>query len=200
MGDPKFPKKTYSTPRHPWEKTRIDNERVIMNNYGLKNKKELWKSQATLDSIRSQARNLQAKIRINDPVAVKQLNLLLARLNRYKIITGTSSLDDILTLSMENVLERRLQTIVFRKNLALTIGQARQMITHGHILLNGRRVTVPSLMVESFEEDSITYTEKSPFSDDLHPVRKLIEGSVEKEEVDVNKANVPKEEEAKQNE
>ena len=200
MGDPKFPKKTYSTPRHPWEKTRIDNERVIMNNYGLKNKKELWKSQATLDSIRSQARNLQAKIRINDPVAVKQLNLLLARLNRYKIITGTSSLDDILTLSMENVLERRLQTIVFRKNLALTIGQARQMITHGHILLNGRRVTVPSLMVESFEEDSITYTEKSPFSDHLHPVRKLIEGSVEKEEVDINKVDAPKEEEAKQNE
>ena len=77
MGDPKFPKKTYSTPRHPWEKTRIDNERVIMNTYGLKNKKELWKSQATLDSIRSQARNLQAKIRINDPVAVKQLNLQL---------------------------------------------------------------------------------------------------------------------------
>ncbi len=200
MGDPKFPKKTYSTPRHPWEKTRIDNERVIMNNYGLKNKKELWKSQATLDSIRSQARNLQAKIRINDPVAVKQLNLLLSRLNRYKIITGTSSLDDILTLSMENVLERRLQTIVFRKNLALTIGQARQMITHGHILLNGRRVTVPSLMVESFEEDSITYTEKSPFSDDLHPVRKLIEGTVEKEEVDTNKADAPKEEEVKQNE
>ena len=200
MGDPKFPKKTYSTPRHPWEKTRIDNERVIMNTYGLKNKKELWKSQATLDSIRSQARNLQAKIRINDPVAVKQLNLLLARLNRYKIITGTSSLDDILTLSMENVLERRLQTIVFRKNLALTIGQARQMITHGHILLNGRRVTVPSLMVESFEEDSITYTEKSPFSDHLHPVRKLIEGSVEKEEVDINKVDAPKEEEAKQNE
>ena len=128
------------------------------------------------------------------------MNLLLARLNRYKIITGTSSLDDILTLSMENVLERRLQTIVFRKNLALTIGQARQMITHGHILLNGRRVTVPSLMVESFEEDSITYTEKSPFSDHLHPVRKLIEGSVEKEEVDINKVDAPKEEEAKQNE
>ena len=101
---------------------------------------------------------------------------------------------------MENVLERRLQTIVFRKNLALTIGQARQMITHGHILLNGRRVTVPSLMVESFEEDSITYTEKSPFSDHLHPVRKLIEGSVEKEEVDINKVDAPKEEEAKQNE
>ncbi len=200
MGDPKFPKKTYSTPRHPWEKTRIDNERIIMNNYGLKNKKELWKSQATLDSIRSQARNLQAKIRNNDPVAVKQLNLLLSRLNRYKIITGTSSLDDILTLSMENVLERRLQTIVFRKNLALTIGQARQMITHGHILLNGRRVTVPSLMVESLEEDSISYTEKSPFSDDLHPVRKLIEGSVEKEDADAKKAENIKEEEVKQSE
>ena len=182
MGDPKFPKKTYSTPRHPWEKARIDSERIIMNTYGLKNKKELWKSQAMLDSIRSQARQLQARIRSNDPVAMKQLNLLLSRLNRYRIISGNTSLDDILSLNMENVLERRLQTVVFRKNLSVTIGQARQMITHGHILLNGRRVTVPGLLVESLEEDSISYTGKSPFSDDMHPVRKLIAGTVEKEE------------------
>ncbi|EQB68226.1 30S ribosomal protein S4 [Cuniculiplasma divulgatum] len=176
MGDPKFQKKLYSTPRHPWEKDRIDEERKTINLYGLKNKKELWRSQASLDSIRAQARELQARTRRNDPLAIKQLNLLLARLNRYKISTGNASLDDILSLTIESVLERRLQTIVFRKNLAKTVKQARQMITHGHILMNGRRVTVPGLLVEASVEDSIEYSEFSPFIDDKHPVRLVIAG------------------------
>lgn len=176
MGDPKFQKKLYSTPRHPWEKDRIDEERKTINLYGLKNKKELWRSQASLDSIRAQARELQARTRRNDPLAIKQLNVLLARLNRYKISTGNASLDDILSLTIESVLERRLQTIVFRKNLAKTVKQARQMITHGHILMNGRRVTVPGLLVEASVEDSIEYSEFSPFIDDKHPVRLVIAG------------------------
>jgi small subunit ribosomal protein S4 len=176
LGDPKFQKKLYSTPRHPWEKDRIDEERKTINLYGLKNKKELWRSQASLDSIRAQARELQARTRRNDPLAIKQLNLLLARLNRYKISTGNASLDDILSLTIESVLERRLQTIVFRKNLAKTVKQARQMITHGHILMNGRRVTVPGLLVEASVEDSIEYSEFSPFIDDKHPVRLVIAG------------------------
>ena len=176
MGDPKFQKKLYSTPRHPWEKDRIDEERKTINLYGLKNKKELWRSQASLDSIRAQARELQARTRRNDPLAIKQLNLLLARLNRYKISTGNASLDDILSLTIESVLERRLQTIVFRKNLAKTVKQAMQMITHGHILMNGRRVTVPGLLVEASVEDSIEYSEFSPFIDDKHPVRLVIAG------------------------
>lgn len=182
MGDPKFPKKRYSTPRHPWEKERIDEERALVVKYGLKNKKELWRSQAMLDSVRSQARNLQAKIRSNDPVAIKQLNLLLARLNRYRITSDNSSLDDILSLNIENILERRLQTLVYRKNLAVTPRQARQMITHGHIILNGRRVTVPGLVVEGIEEDSIAYVQSSPFTDDTHPVRRLLAGTAEEEE------------------
>jgi len=176
LGDPKFQKKLYSTPRHPWEKDRIDEERKTINLYGLKNKKELWRSQASLDSIRAQARELQARTRRNDPLAIKQLNLLLARLNRYKISTGNASLDDILSLTIESVLERRLQTIVFRKNLAKTVKQARQMITHGHILMNGRRVTVPGILVEASVEDSIEYSEFSPFIDDKHPVRLVIAG------------------------
>ncbi|MGP6239779.1 30S ribosomal protein S4 [Cuniculiplasma sp. SKW4] len=197
MGDPKFPKKRYSTPRHPWEKERIDEERALVVKYGLKNKKELWRSQAMLDSVRSQARNLQAKIRSNDPVAIKQLNLLLARLNRYRITSENSSLDDILSLNIENILERRLQTLVYRKNLAVTPKQARQMITHGHVILNGRRVTVPGLIVEGIEEDSISYVQNSPFTDETHPVRKLLAGVAEEEE---QPAKENKEEEAAENE
>jgi small subunit ribosomal protein S4 len=181
MGDPKFQKKLYSTPRHPWEKERIEEERKIINQYGLKNKKELWRSQATLDTIRAQARELQAKTRRNDPLAMKQLNLLLGRLSRYSISSGNASLDDILSLNIESVLERRLQTIVFRKNLAKTVKQARQMITHGHILLKGRRVTVPGITVESIEEDSIVYNEFSPFTDEHHPIRMVIAGEIKEE-------------------
>ena len=182
MGDPKFQKKLYSTPRHPWEKSRIDDERKIINQYGLKNKRELWRSQSTLDNIRSQARNLQARTRRNDPLAIKQLNLLLARLSRYKIAPGNASLDDILSLNIESVLERRLQTIVYRRNLAKTVKQARQMISHGHILLNGKRVTVPGLSVEAYEEESIEYSEHSPFMDEHHPVRMVIAGNAEEPE------------------
>ncbi|MCL4323177.1 MAG: 30S ribosomal protein S4 [Candidatus Thermoplasmatota archaeon] len=200
MGDPKFQKKLYSTPRHPWEKDRIDEERKTINLYGLKNKKELWRSQAMLDSIRSQARELQARTRRNDPLAIKQLNLLLARLNRYKISTGDASLDDILSLAIESVLERRLQTIVFRKNLSKTVKQARQMITHGHILLNGRRVTVPGLLVEGMVEDSIEYSEFSPFTDDKHPIRLVIAGDQKEEVEQPEEVEGEKSEEVKKNE
>ncbi len=200
MGDPKFQKKLYSTPRHPWEKDRIDEERKTINLYGLKNKKELWRSQAMLDSIRSQARELQARTRRNDPLAIKQLNLLLARLNRYKISTGDASLDDILSLAIESVLERRLQTIVFRKNLSKTVKQARQMITHGHILLNGRRVTVPGLLVEGMVEDSIEYSEFSPFTDDKHPIRLVIAGDQKEEAEQPEEAEGEKSEEVEKNE
>ncbi|MGP6220530.1 30S ribosomal protein S4 [Caldiplasma sukawensis] len=182
MGDPKFQKKLYSTPRHPWEKVRIDAEREIINKYGLKNKRELWKSETFLKSIRAQARDLQAKIRRNDENAIKQLNLLVNRLNRYKIVSGNPTLDDILSLSIENVLERRLQTVVFRKNMAVTIKQARQLIVHGHIKIGDTRVTIPSYMVEEKDEENITYTEKSPLSDEKHPVRILLEGKEQKEE------------------
>ncbi|MFG1449250.1 MAG: 30S ribosomal protein S4 [Thermoplasmataceae archaeon] len=178
MGDPKFPHKTYSTPRHPWEKDRIDSERVIVEKYGLKNKRELWKGQSFLDNFRSQARDLQAKLRNNDPNAQKQYDALIARLNRYKLLGGNATLDDVLSLDIEAILARRLQTIVYRRNLARTLKQARQLITHGHVTMNGRRVTIPSIMVEATLEDSIEYVENSPFKDDLHPMRQVIMSNV----------------------
>ena len=178
MGDPKFPHKTYSTPRHPWEKERIDSERLIVQRYGLKNKKELWKGQSVLDNFRSQARDLQARLRNNDTNAQRQYDALIARLNRYKLLGGNASLDDVLSLNIESILSRRLQTIVYRRNLARTLKQARQLITHGHVTMNGRRVTIPSIMVEASLEDSIEYVENSPFKDDLHPTRQAIMSNV----------------------
>ncbi len=174
MGDPKFPKKKYATPRHPWEKERIDSEKEIVVKYGLKNKRELWKSQAMLDSFRSQARKLQAKLRTEDQFSQKQFQELIKRLSRYSILGQNASLDDILSLSIDDILQRRLQTIVFRKNLARTPKQARQLITHGHVEFDGRRVNVPGIMVEGSKEESIRYSERSALNDDLHPIRQVI--------------------------
>ena len=183
MGDPKFPHKKYSTPRHPWEKDRIDAEKQILIKYGLKNKRELWKGMELLKSFRSQARDLQARMRVNDQNAGKQFQALINRLSRYNILNQNATLDDVLTLTIDDILSRRFQTIVYKKNLAKTMKQARQMITHGHVILDGRRVTVPSLLVEGHLEDSILYTEVSPFTDDLHPMRQVILNVVQEQEV-----------------
>jgi len=202
MGDPKFPHKKYSTPRHPWEKVRIDEEKVLLSKYGLKNKRELWEEMALLKSFRSQARTLQAKLRTNDPNALKQFQLMIRRLNRYGLLPENATLDDVLSLTIDNILSRRLQSVVFQRNFSISTKQARQMVTHGHILLNGRRVTIPSMLVERSAEESISYSPDSPFVDEIHPVRKVISGArtepeEEKEQEEVEPAEPSEEGEAK---
>lgn len=192
MGDQKFQRKSYSTPRHPWEKDRIDYEREIVVKYGLKNKRELWKAEAILSSFRAQARTLQAKIRYNDPVAQKQFSSLLKKLDKLDLMGSNASLDDILSMSIESILDRRLQTIVYQKNMATTMKQARQLITHGHIKVDDRIVTIPGLFVEKEDEDKIYYNDNSPFSDENHPMRQIIAGIANKEneeEKDSNEGN-----------
>ncbi len=181
MGDQKFQRKEYSTPRHPWEKERIGYEREISNKYGLKNKRELWKAQAILSSYRAQARTLQAKLRNSDPVAQKQFQLLLKKLNRLNLLGESASLDDILALTLDNILDRRLQTLVYQKNMATTMKQARQLITHGHVTVGDHIVTIPSYPVEKDYEDQIAYSQKSPFSDEKHPIRLILSGRSEED-------------------
>ncbi|MGC8608861.1 MAG: 30S ribosomal protein S4 [Thermoplasmata archaeon] len=182
MGDPKFPHKKYSTPRHPWEKDRIEDENKILIKYGLVNKKEIWRGEAMISSIRSQARFLRAKLRSSDPAAQKQFAQMVQRLGRYKLLSENASLDDVLSLNVENILDRRLQTIVFRKNLAVSEKQARQLITHGHISVGGRRVTIPGMLIEAQYEDTIEYFENSPLKDELHPIRQSLLSPAERAE------------------
>ncbi len=72
------------------------------------------------------------------------------------------------------MLERRLQTVAYRKGLAHTPKQARQFITHGHVTVNGQRVSVPSYKVEIDEEGDISFDEHSPLADELHPERRRV--------------------------
>ena len=172
MGDPKRQRKRYETPSHPWIKERLDRERVLMRKYALKNKKELWRHETQLKNFRRRARRLLAARGKQAEIERAQL---LQRLNRLGLLPADAVLDDVLSLTVEDVLDRRLQTIVFKKGFARTIRQARQLIVHGHIEVNGQIIRSPGYLVLKEEEDTITYSKTSPFAKESHPERMVIE-------------------------
>jgi len=171
MGDPKFSRKTYDTPSHPWQGERIKREVEIVREFGLKNKTEVWKAETTLRNFRKQSRELQARLRGGDAQAKIEADALIKKCSRMGLMPTTGDLNDVLILSTNDILARRLQSIVYDKGLSNSIKQARQMITHGHIHVNGHRVTVPGYIVNREEEASIVYNAASPFTDDMHPMR-----------------------------
>ena len=158
MGDPKKQRKKYKTPSHPWQKDRLDEELKLSGEYGLRNKRELWRLRTMLSHFRSRARKLLA---IPVDQRKKEEEELIRQLYRLGILDENATLDDILNLTVEDFLKRRLQTIVFEKGIAKTIHQARQMITHRHITVNGRIVTAPSYLVK--RDDIVELHPRSPY-------------------------------------
>ncbi len=167
MGDPKRHRKKYVTPRKPWDKVRLEREAQLIIKYGLRNKRELWRFENILRKYRRVARDLLSKVNLpgrEGELARAKANAVIKKLVRLGILKEDATLDDILNLTVEDFLERRLQTLVYRLGLAKTIKQARQLITHGHIAIDGRRVTAPSYIVEKEEESKIGYYPNSPFA------------------------------------
>jgi small subunit ribosomal protein S4 len=154
MGDPKKRRKQYDTPIHPWQKARIDEEKLLMKEYGLKNKKEIWKLASKTRDFARQAKKLIANISPQGELERKQLLTRLASLN---ILTANSNLDDVLGLSTKNLMDRRLQTMLVKKGIAKSMKESRQFITHGHIMIGSSKITVPSYMVKKDEENSIAF-------------------------------------------
>ncbi len=159
MGDPRKPRKKWIGPKHPWVKERLLRELELMGRYGLRNKRELWIAQTLARKFRHQARSLLA---LPDNVREEEERSLLSRLRNLGLIGEGAKLDEVLGLTAEHVLERRLQTIVYKKGLAKTIQQARQFIVHGHIAINGRRVSSPGYLVNTMEEALIDYAPGAP--------------------------------------
>ena len=155
----------YETPNHPYQGERISEEIGLVGQYGLKNKEELWRAQSELRSYRREARRLLGRGAGSDGEE------FLARLRRIGILNEGDGLDAVLALDATDILERRLQTIVYRNGYANTPEQARQFIAHGHITVDGRRVRVPSYTVSAAEEDTVGFDSASPISDELHPER-----------------------------
>lgn len=164
MGHPKKLRKQYETPTHPWQSDRIKEEAEYTKEYGFKNKKEIWKLIAKLKKSKEQVKKIIANKQSLQ--MQKEKEQLVNKLLKYGLITKDSRVEDILDLSPTDLMERRLQTIVFRKKLARSLKQARQFITHGHILLNDKKITVPSYLVFLEEESKIKLNLALPLSKD----------------------------------
>ncbi len=170
MGYPGKNHKSYQAPKRPFEKTRIEAETRLVIEYGLRNKREVWKAQAVLRKNRKGARSLLA---LGSSAADAQLYEnkkaeLITSLQRGGLLGPDADIEDVLSLKVQAQLERRLQTLVYRKGLARSPKQARQLITHGHIAIGGRRISIPSYRVNRTEETQIAYYGTSPFVSDSH--------------------------------
>lgn len=139
--------KNYSRPKRPFDKARIDEEVVIKKEFGLKNKKEIWKADAKIRLMRGKAKKLIT-------ASAEEQEALYVRLQKIGI--KVESIADILGLDKTDYLNRRLQTIVAKKGIATTVKTARQMITHKRIKVDGRTIDIPSYIVPIELEDKIT--------------------------------------------
>jgi small subunit ribosomal protein S4 len=158
-------RKKYKKPRRPWDKALLEEERKIMVEFGLRRKKELWRAKEELRKYRRMARELNAR---KDKEKEK---VLIQKLYRLGLLPSPSAtLDDVLSLTVKDLLNRRLQTIVYKKGLANTIKQARQFIVHGHVKINGRRIVYPSYLVSRDEEDKITC--------EVKPIKKVMQNQL----------------------
>ena len=152
MGDPRKAKKSYTRPRSIWTSDQISSELYVVGSYGLRNKKELWKAQTEIARIRNQARALLA---ISTDVRHEKETKLLNYLSRLGIVEDSSTLDDILNLKIEDILERRLQTLVMKRSNLKSPYQARQIVVHGHVSIGDRKINLPGYLVKKDEEPQI---------------------------------------------
>jgi len=155
--------KTYSTPRRPFEKARLDQELKLIGEFGLRNKREVWRVKLILANIRKAARELLT-LDEKDPRRLFEGNALLRRLVRIGVLDeGKMKLDYVLGLKIEDFLERRLQTQVFKLGLAKSIHHARVLIRQRHIRVRKQIVNVPSFVVRLDSQKHIDFSTKSPF-------------------------------------
>lgn len=171
MGEPKRQRKKYESPRKPWDKALLEEELRLVGEYGLRNKRELRIAQTMLRKIRVHARSLFG---MTDERGHEERTKLIERLIKMGLLAPGATLDDVLKLTVRDILERRLQTVVYRKGLARTVYQARQLVVHGHIAIGDRVVTRPGYLVSRDEEDLVNYAPTSPLSNPEHPLRKSI--------------------------
>ncbi len=140
-------KNRFSWPRKLYDKNRIKEENKLVEIYGLKNKREIWKAEAKVKYYRNRAKLLITSEK-------EEQENFFAKLSSLGL--NVQSISEVLALNKEDILKRRLSTIVWKKNLAKTAKQARQMITHKKVLVDDNAVDVPSYLVPVVYENKIS--------------------------------------------
>jgi len=164
MGDPKTPRRIWKKPKRPLNYDLMMDELKTLGTFGLKTKKELWKTQTEISRVRLQARSLLA---LRQEERQRKEPILIQSLSKIGLVDQNSTLDDVLNLQVNDLLARRLQTMAQRKLFFKTPYQARQAIVHGHIMIGDSVVTIPSYVVKTEEEEKIRLIPESRFNETL---------------------------------
>jgi len=164
MGDPKTPRRVWNKPKRPLNYDLMMDELKTLGTFGLKTKRELWKTQTELSRVRFQARSILA-LRQED--RRRKEPILIQSLSKIGLVDQNSTLDDVLNLQVTDLLSRRLQTIAQSRLYFKTPYQARQAIVHGHIMIGDSVVTIPSYIVKTEEEAKIHLIPESRFNETL---------------------------------
>ena len=167
MGDPKKQRKKFVTPRYRWRKDLLDTDLRTLGEFGLRNKREIWRHRTALSQFREKARSLLSKPPEDRKTSEGEL---LGRLGNLAIVPENATLDNVLDLTLENILGRRLQTQVFKLGLAISLNQSRQLINHGHISIGRKVVTSPSYLVSKEDEKAVAYSSLSRLRAPEHPI------------------------------
>ena len=178
MGEPTFSRPRTQTPTHPWKQARIDEEHALKERFGLKKvggMREIWREKSSLRRHRNQAMKLIGRVDSSEGHYAKEKEQLLGSLTRKGLLQTGADIGDVLEINVEHMLSRRLQSVVYYKGLAPSMRAARNLIVHGHICISEQRMTVPGYHVLKEEEDSLQYSNNSPFADPEHPFRKDLE-------------------------
>jgi len=189
MGDTKNFRRVWKKPKRPLNFDLKMEELKILGTFGLKTKRELWKARTELSRVRNQARSLLA---LRQDVRDREEPILLKSLSRVGYVEPDATLDDVLNLELSDLFSRRLQTVVQKKFFFKTPYQARQAVSHGHILIGDRIVNIPSYVVSVDEESKVKLTTESIFNEILSEPESDL-GSPETENIEIP-AEAPAEE------
>ncbi|MBL7160364.1 MAG: 30S ribosomal protein S4 [Candidatus Aenigmarchaeota archaeon] len=162
-------RKRFKRPKRPYDTEQLKEGKELKKSYGLRRKKEIWIAEEMVRGFRQRARKL---ISVSDK---EKEEILLKKLAKLGLLPKGSSLDDVLGLTVSNLLERRLETIVFKAGMAKTTKQARQSIVHGFVRVKGRKTVFPSYIVTVEEESAI----KSSFKQPKPPTRRGVAAAPE---------------------
>jgi len=181
MGDTKNFRRIWKKPKRPLNFDLKMDELKILGTFGLKTKRELWKARTELSRVRNQARSLLA---LRQDVREQKEPILMNSLSKVGYVQSDATLDDVLNLEINDLLGRRLQTIVQKKFYFKTPYQARQAVSHGHVLIGDQIVNIPSYLVKVDEEDKVKLTSESVFNEILSKPESDL-GSPETENIEI---------------
>jgi len=179
MGDPKRKDNLWKRPKSIWQKARMTEETALMKEFGLRRKSELWRTNGLVSKYSRRAKSLITSI---GEQAEKEKALLIQQIQSLGILGAGAALDDVLAIKPRDFLERRLQTVVYRKGFAKTMKQARQFIVHKHVKVDDNVVISPSFLVTKVDESRIVFRDNSALADEEHPERTDKQNVVEPEE------------------